>query len=682
MAVLDSNPGEQRGSPAGEGRNEQAEIRVDSGGLNVKVRDVPLYSGSIHYWRHLPDAWPTLLERIKGLGFDIIQTPVPWGVHETGPGIFDFGATNPRKDLSKFLDLCRKAGLSAILGVGPCVDEDLPYGGFPQRIIGNSALWALTSTGAPALARQTNPPCPIPSFANEKFFAEAAKFFDALAPVIKPRQNPKGAVVLCTVNIEAAFSGRRGGETQDYSADSISLYRKFLSEKYSSVEALNGAYGKNYSSFSEIQPPRSINPADMREALYYLDWMEFGEYLIRRALQRFTQMLRERELAVPLAIDGPLDILTPTDSTAWQGIPEISLCGIEVDPARQEYAELARNVRYLAGTRKLAWVSTFGCGASWISPRIPTPEEEEFAILAAIMHGMSGVNFHLLAEGDRWVGAPIKREGAYRDEYADLFRRLNDFISQYQVWSSKKVARALVLLPYGLERYRRLFSTMNQAYLGLLHVPAMFSEMPSSPVLLTESARQSVLEENNWVSEIFQALEQAQVEYNLSDTHAPPDAWNEYGMIFLPTADFLDSTEQEKILSFVERGGHLVVGPALLTLEPASALTKLCQAPEPQVYGAGKIIPLQAVNAESINGILRPGMKSSLVLDNPKVRLTIREGTPTLFFLANPTDEVQKTSLASPWPVRCLWNAPENTQGENVTTELKPFTIQVWEAVP
>jgi beta-galactosidase len=685
MTSLDLNPVEGQIHTTDGGEEKQSDARLNSSGVTVEVHQRALYSGTVNYWRYPPEVWPTLLERVKELGFDIVQTSVPWGVHESSPGIFDFGEQNPQKDLSKFLDLCRKAELFVILSIGPGIDEDLPDGGFPLRILRDSTLWALTSTDTPALSSRTSPPTVILSYACEKFYTEVAKFFDALAPVIQPHQSPNGPVVLCVVNKENAFYGRRGRDDLDYSPDSISLYRKFLSEKYSSVETLNGIYGKKYPAFSGIQPPRKTDTVEQRDIPCYLDWMEFREYLIRYALQRLAQMLRKRELSVLLAADVPPDIGTPIDTFALQGVPEISFLGMEVDPAQQDYASLARSVRYLAGTRRLAWVSTFGCGTSWISPRISTPEEEEFAILAAIMHGMSAVNFHMLVEGDRWVGTPIKRDGAYREEYANLFRRLKDFLFQNQVWNSKKIARALVLVPFALERYLRLFSTMDQAFLGLLRLPAAFSEAQSSPGYPTESARQSVVEENNWISEIYQSLEQAQVEYNISDTHAPLEELNRYGMIFLPAIDYMDAKEQEKLLAFVDHGGHLVIGLARpaqdASLPLASALAKFNRGPEPQVHGAGKIILLTKLDSESVKNILRPDMGNSIVPDNLNLRLTIREGTPTLVFLANPTGKTQQTSLVSPRPLHGVWNAPGEMRTSPVMTELKPFTIQVWEVI-
>ena len=658
-------------------------IRIESNGLYLEGRHIPLYSGSVHYWRHAPEAWRTILERIKGLGFEVVNIPIPWGLHESGPGIFDFGEKNPQKGLPNFLELCRELGLLVIVSPGPIVDEDMPYGGFPLRVIRNPAVWAQTSTGAPAVANRFSPPIVMPSYASEKFLQEVGKFLDQLMPILTPRLFPDGPIILCVVNKETAYMGRTQAYDLDYCPESIALYRQFLAEKYGSVEGLNGAYGGKYTSVSEIVPPKSCDAVVQRDLPWYLDWAEYKEYLIRRFLRRLSDMLRERGITVPLAVDGPPILSTPIDSLEIQKTLETPLLGLEVDPRPSEYAKLTRNIRYLTGTSRLPFASRFGCGSSWFTSHINSPAEEEFAILCAVMHGMSAVNFHMLAEGDRWVGAPILRSGAYREEYADLFRRLGAFFTQYKIWESKKNCRTLVLISRGLERYHSAFSTINHAYLGLLRIPQVFSEVPSSLGFQTEPVRQSIQEEGSWIQEACRYLENAQVEYNLADTDLMLDELTKYDMVFVPTADFMDPKDQERLLEFVGRGGHLVFGPALPTLDdrmnPSSVLAGAIQVPGTQSRETGKITFLPSF--DQAKDLITPDMPNVVLLDNPNLRLTIRGGSSILVFLANPTGTSQRSIMISSWPLRGVWNAPEETQAGSVTTEAGPLTVQVWEVL-
>ena len=658
-------------------------IRVESNGLYLDGRSIPLYSGAVHYWRHAPDAWKTILERIKALGFEIVSFPVPWGVHESGPGIFDFGQKNPQKGLPNFLDLCREVGLLVIVRPGPIVDEDMPYGGFPLRVIRNPAVWALTSTGSPAVSSRFQPPTAMPSYASEKLIQETAKFLDQLMPILTPRQFPDGPIILCEINKETAFMGRTRAYDVDYSSESVALYRRFLGEKYGSIEALNAVYGTKYTAVSEIVPPKNCDAVVQRDLPWYLDWVEYKEHLVRRFLRRLADMFRERGVTVPLAVDGPETFTTPVDAQEIQKNLETPLVGMEIDPRPAEYPALARQVRYLTGTSRLPFVSRFGCGGSWLAPQLNSPAELEFAVLCSVMHGMSAVDFHMLAEGDRWVGSPVLRSGEYRTEYADLFRRLSAWFAQHRIWESKKNCRTLVLISRQLERYHAAFSTLNQAYLGLLRIPYVFSEVPSSLGFPVEPYLQSIREEGSWIREACRYLESAQVEYNLAGSNLMLDELVKYDMIFAPTADFMDPAEQQKLLDFAGRGGHLVFGPVLPTLDdrlnPASVFGAAIQVPGTQARDSGKVTFLPAF--EQAKDLITPDMPNVVLIDNPNLRLTIRGGASILVFLANPTSSPQRSLMISSWPLRGVWNAPAETQAGSVMAELTPLTVQVWEVL-
>lgn len=659
-------------------------IRIESNGLFLEGRQIPLYSGSVHYWRHEPDSWQVVLEHIKELGFEVVSVPIPWGLHESGPGIFDFGLKNPQKGLPKFLELCRDVGILVVVRTGPIVDEDMPYGGFPLRVIRNRAVWALTSGGSPAIASRISPPTAIPSYASEKFFQEIGKFFDKLMPILAPFQFPDGPVILCQLNRETAFMDRTRAYDLDYSPDSIALYRQFLTETYGSVEELNTVYGTKYAAVSEVSPPKTCEAVVQRDLPWHVDWVAYKEYLIRHFLRRLSEMVRERDITVPLAVDGPAMFSTPVDSLEIQKDLETPLVGMEINSRPSDYPMLAQQVRYLMGTRRLPYVSRFGCGSSWLSPHINSPAELEFIILCAVMHGMTAVDFHMIAEGDRWVGSPILRSGRFREEYADLFRRLGAFFVQNRIWESKKNCRTLVLIARSLERYHAAVSTLHQAYLGLLSIPSIFSDVPSDLGFQTEPARQSFQEKDSWVREACRYLEHAQVEYNLADTHLVLDELTKYDMVFVPTADFMDPREQETLLEFAGRGGHLVFGPVLPTLDnrlhEASVFGGAIQVPGTQVRESGKITFLPSF--EEAGDLITPDMPNVVLLDNPNLRLTIRGGSTILVFLANPTGQSQSSIMISSWPLRGIWNTPAtDAQAGSVTTDVAPYSVQVWEVM-
>jgi beta-galactosidase len=658
-------------------------IRIESTGVYLEGKKIPLYSGSIHYWRHAPGVWRIILEHLRELGFEIVNIPIPWGLHEGGPGIFDFGEKNPQKGLWAFLDLCREIGLLAVVRPGPMIDEDMPFGGLPLRVIRNPAVWAMTSTGAPAVSGRHAPPSAVPSCASEKLFQEIEKYFDKLIPLLAPRQYPDGPVILCEMNRESAFQGRMLAYDLDYCPESVALYRRFLTDKFKTVGALNDAYGSKYADITEVVPPKNCDAVVQKDLLWNLDWVEYKEYLIRRFLVRLSQMIRSRGITVPLSVDGPAVFTTPSDALGLQQSLETPLVGMEVDPRPSEYAGLARNIRYLTGPSRRSYASRFRCGNSWLSPRVNSPADVEFAILCAVMHGMNAANFHILAEGDRWTGAPIRRSGEFREEYADVFRRLMAFFSKYRIWESKKNCRTLVLISKNLERHHSAFSTLNHAYLGLLRVPHAFSEVPSSLGFHTDPVRQSILEEGSWVRDACVYLEREQVEYNLADVHLMIDDMTKYDMLFVPTADGKDPKDQEKLLEFAGRGGHLVFGPALPAFDdrfhPASVFAEAIHEPGTVAYESGKITFLPSF--DQARDLITPDMPNVILLNNSDLRLTIRGGSSILVFIANPTDKAQQSMVISNWPLKGVWNAPEAAQPGSATVELRPFSAQVWEVL-
>ena len=69
--------------------------------LQLGQHQVPLYSGAVHYFRLKPSAWRPALEGLRSLGLNMVETYVPWGVHELRDGSYDFGQYDPQKDLGE-----------------------------------------------------------------------------------------------------------------------------------------------------------------------------------------------------------------------------------------------------------------------------------------------------------------------------------------------------------------------------------------------------------------------------------------------------------------------------------------------------------------------------------------------------------------------------------------------------
>ena len=64
-----------------------------------------ILSGAIHYFRIHPYDWEHSLYNLKALGFNTVETYVPWNLHEPQKGEFHF---EDRLDLEKIFDVSSK----------------------------------------------------------------------------------------------------------------------------------------------------------------------------------------------------------------------------------------------------------------------------------------------------------------------------------------------------------------------------------------------------------------------------------------------------------------------------------------------------------------------------------------------------------------------------------------------
>ncbi|CAF4358461.1 unnamed protein product [Rotaria sp. Silwood2] len=72
-----------------------------------------IFSGSLHYFRVLPQSWPDRIKKMKAAGLNTIETYVPWNLHEPQQGNYQFG--EGLTDLTSFLKLIHENEMFAIV---------------------------------------------------------------------------------------------------------------------------------------------------------------------------------------------------------------------------------------------------------------------------------------------------------------------------------------------------------------------------------------------------------------------------------------------------------------------------------------------------------------------------------------------------------------------------------------
>lgn len=170
------------------------EIREDS--FYLDGEKFQIVSGSIHYFRVVPEYWRDRLEKLKNMGCNTVETYIPWNWHEAEKGKWDFSGW---RDFEKFLDISKELGLYAIVRPSPYVCAEWEFGGLPA--------WLLAEPGMRLRC------------SYKPFLDYVKRYYDQLLPKLVNHQITKdGNIILFQIENEYGY----------YSDDKD--YLKFLSD--------------------------------------------------------------------------------------------------------------------------------------------------------------------------------------------------------------------------------------------------------------------------------------------------------------------------------------------------------------------------------------------------------------------------------------------------------------------
>ena len=135
-------------------------------------REFKILSGAIHYFRVQPEDWYHSLYNLKALGFNTVETYLPWNMHEPQKGVFDFQGI---LDIEAFLQTAQDLGLYAIIRPSPFICAEWEFGGLPAWLL-NENMRIRSS--------------------DEAFLQAVASYYDELLPRLTPRLLDNGGNIL------------------------------------------------------------------------------------------------------------------------------------------------------------------------------------------------------------------------------------------------------------------------------------------------------------------------------------------------------------------------------------------------------------------------------------------------------------------------------------------------------
>ncbi len=542
-------------------------MKFTENGIEIKGMEKPLYCGAVHYWRIDRENWSRVLDEICGMGFEIIETYIPWSVHEYQEGRYDFGELDDRKDLDGFLYLCEEKGLSVIVRPGPHINAELTLFGYPEWILHDERIQAKNPWGTTVVYPYVTKQFPIPSYASEVLYEKTEEYFRRLVPVLHKHIGEKGCIIAVQADNETCNFFRDRPYIMDYSDASLRLYRHFLKERYQTVGKLNESYCSDYPDFESVAAPHGFQGEKKEELPYYFDWVEYKEYQILYALKRMIAILNKLDLKLPIFHNCAYQNYTPISVARDEELEGLSVAGIDAYQEPKDKAMLQERIRYLAGSSRLPFVPEFGSGSWFDRNCLLTPEEEEYGYLYSFMNGLKAISFYMLVERDRWTGCPVTADGRVRENFYRMFREMLRMLKEEKIHQYRRRPKILILKNYDMGRLKALYSILDlnqlssNCFITGPDIPAgLFT--PDTDLGLHMDRDDSHYAKEAWVDQVAEVLNGQHYEFNYSDRYLQEERYRDYDVIFVSCYDFMDREMQERLVRFSRcEGKRVFLGP-------------------------------------------------------------------------------------------------------------------------
>jgi len=677
-------------------------IVVESNGLNIDGRRIPLLSGDVHYWRHPANLWPTLLQKVHDLGLRIISIYIPWSVHETSPGNFDFGELDPAKNLGAFLDLAHETGLAVLTRPGPHINAEITLFGYPERLFEDPTYLARNPQGG--VLTMPIPPRAFPmiSYASEAFWREVEIWFDALTPILRPRLHPHGPIFAMQVDNECSYFFRTAPYDCDYHPDARNKWLDFLKAKYGQADAVNDVYDNN-SPLSDLPMPERFRVRAPKDLPYHLDWIEFKEELLADSLTRLRTLWEDRGVRdVPFFHNFPPSTAqSPLSITRVE--QNIDFCGLDSYLQKDKFDILKRRFLFLTGQSRfpVAPEQASGCYHAW--PPIDL-HDQHFTALASYMFGVKGMNYYMIVERERWYGSPITRQGGIRKESWNFMKDHLDLLYRLRPWELERKVSVLLL---SVRDYERLENASN----ALSPVTPMVTEQiwPNEELCLEGNfgfSRPIQLLHAKMLRGWERGLTRLGIPYAIGSTDLTLERLSRHKVIVCPTFEFLSRDAQQRLRLYVEAGGNLICGPEVPSYDERqqefSTLDGFASRPNHRLEcsidtlvcnaGAGRLILVTEVPMpiEQAEPVVRAAAKhlhlESIYPAIPPCETSLHLGPDgrKVLFVANPTAQALRPDIITPIG-RCFTDLETGDKfygHEAVPVEMPPYTVRVLEVEP
>ena len=463
---------------------------------------VSLLGGEVHYWRLAPESWRAVLTRVKEMGVNVVASYICWEFHEYERGCFDFsGETDPRRNLKGYLDLLTEMGFWVIIRPGPYIYSEWVNAGVPEYAARYHRL-------------------------DPDYLKLARKYLQAVIPFILPYFATQGGkIILCQAENELDCWPHMYTEALGLGKQ-VGPFQAFLEERYRSIEELNQTWSSTYGEFSQARAVLALPPERDDLLPRYLDFYRFKHWYVLKASRWAVDTFQELGVDIPII----MNTIPVHSNEPWADMEKVAdLVGTDLYPSNafrrspDEHRKFLEAVRYLRTYSCLPYICEFEAGIwhggllgskrhEWGTDALE-PNHYRMAAVSALLGGAAGWNWYMLVNRDNWYMSPINEWGRVRVDLFSVFAKMVEVFKQIDPTTLIKITDVAVTI-----------DPLQQA---------------TSQV----------------ESDLLRAFYQADIDYEFFDVHTGQVM---KPFLFYGGGAWLDRESQQRLVAYIENGGHLV----------------------------------------------------------------------------------------------------------------------------
>ncbi|MFG6150149.1 beta-galactosidase [Halobacillus sp. B23F22_1] len=518
----------------------------------INGKETVLFGAELHYFRIPKEDWGARIHQVKDAGINMISTYVPWVFHEYEEGSIDLtGVTRRERDFEGFLQLVAEEDMYCLVRPGPYVMAEIVDHGVPPWLIDHyPEVLALTEKGE-------SHPTRVVSYMHPTFLEKVESWYHSVCAVIKPFQIAYGGpVIMFQLDNEVGMFHWVTNQG-DYNNVTKQQFEQYLEDNEVNKE----------DSIKHMKKHTGERPAEKLKHEYYL----FMRKHYRLYLEHLKSLAQIEGISVPFIINihgfHTIDFLkrgtrypvgiaqlmeaAKMDDTLVAG--DYYIGNIEFD----NYVDivLANSfTKAIQSPDQPLFSAEFQGGSASDKPRLQ-PSTFDLTTRLCFANGMNAVNYYMFVGGENYedIGlngrrhewqAPLTASGEKKPHF-DVIQHLGQMYRTFE----KPLMNAKQTTQTCFAFYPDYYATE-------------YSNLFSSPLIETFQFERDL----NIYNGVAKGLRVNRIVYdslNIQDNRRINV--NEVPTLWMFSMKWMDKQVQQKLINYLEDGGHLVLFPSIPT---------------------------------------------------------------------------------------------------------------------